>query len=125
MPFLEQSRQQFHRLQAAYDAGDRALLADVMTPELFAEVVAASWTSARSHVPTEVVALNPEIVEVTTEGNEHWASVRFRGLLREDGGPMPKSVRRDVEPGQAGRRVVGLAAGRHPATRRRTPVGHA
>ena len=37
-PFLEQAREQFNRLQAAYDAGDRALLADVMTPELFAEV---------------------------------------------------------------------------------------
>ncbi len=25
-----------------------------------------------------------------TEGAEHWASVRFRGLLREDGEPMSK-----------------------------------
>ena len=87
--FLEQARKQFTRLQAAYDSGDRALLSDVMTPELFADV--ASDLDARvSHVPTEIVALNPEIVEVATEGSEHWASVRFRGLLREDGSPMPK-----------------------------------
>jgi predicted lipid-binding transport protein (Tim44 family) len=88
-PFLEQARKQFVRLQAGYDAGDRELLADVMTPELFADV-AKDLDARASHVPTEVVALNPEIVDVTTEGDQHWASVRFRGLLREDGGPMPK-----------------------------------
>jgi predicted lipid-binding transport protein (Tim44 family) len=89
VPFLEQSRQQFLRLQAAYDRGDRAALADVMTPGLFAEV--AKELDARSaHAATEVVALSPEIVEVTTEGDRHWASVRFRGLLREDGAASPK-----------------------------------
>ena len=87
--FLDQARKQFTRLQAAYDAGDRAFLSDVMTPELFADV-ASDLDARSSHIPTEVVALNPEIVEVTTEGNQHWASVRFRGLLREDGSPMPK-----------------------------------
>ena len=89
VPFLEQSRKQFQRLQAAYDSGDRSLLADVMTPELFADV-ARELDERGSHIPTEIVALNPEIVEVTTEGDQHWASVRFRGLLREDGGPMPR-----------------------------------
>ena len=89
VPFLEQSRQQFHRLQAAYDTGDRALLADVMTPTLFSEV-SRELDERTSHVPTEVVALTPELVEVTTEGDEHWASVRFSGLLREDGATYPR-----------------------------------
>jgi predicted lipid-binding transport protein (Tim44 family) len=88
-PFLEQAKQQFMRLQSAYDRGDRTVLADVMTPEMFTEVAKELDTRA-GHVATEIVALNPEIVEVTTEGREHWASVRFRGLLREDGSPMPK-----------------------------------
>jgi predicted lipid-binding transport protein (Tim44 family) len=43
------------------------------------------------HHPTEVVTLNAEIVEVTTEANAHWASVRFTGLLREDNSPTPTS----------------------------------
>ena len=60
-----------------------------MTPELFAEVT-TDLDARASHVPTEVVSLYPELLEVTTEGNEHWASVRFRGLLREDGGASPK-----------------------------------
>ena len=33
-----QAKLQFIRLQAAYDAGDRDALADVMTPEMFAEI---------------------------------------------------------------------------------------
>ncbi len=89
VPFLAQARSQFTQLQAAYDRGDREMLADVMTPELFADV-AQELEARGSHVATEVVALNPEIVEVSTEDGQHWASVRFRGLLREDGAPFPK-----------------------------------
>ena len=37
-PFAEQAKLQFRKLQAAYDAGDRKALADVMTPEMFAEI---------------------------------------------------------------------------------------
>ncbi|HVE51197.1 MAG TPA: Tim44-like domain-containing protein [Casimicrobiaceae bacterium] len=91
VPFLEQARQQFIRLQGAYDRGDRAALADVMTPDLFADVT-RELDARGGHVATEVVALNPEIAEVTTEGDRHWASVRFRGLLREDGAPFPKPL---------------------------------
>jgi predicted lipid-binding transport protein (Tim44 family) len=90
-PFLKQARLQFGRVQDAYDKGDRDALADVMTPELFAEV--SNELSARSgHVATEVVALSADLLEVVTEGNRHWASVRFRGLVREDGEPMPRPL---------------------------------
>ena len=36
---------------------------------------------------TEVVDLAGEVLEVKTEGDRHWASVRFTGTLREDGAP--------------------------------------
>jgi predicted lipid-binding transport protein (Tim44 family) len=39
--------------------------------------------------PPEIVTLNAEIVEVVTEADAHWASVRFTGLLREDNAPTP------------------------------------
>jgi predicted lipid-binding transport protein (Tim44 family) len=32
---------------------------------------------------TDVVTLNADLLEVTTEGDRHWASVRFSGLVRE------------------------------------------
>jgi predicted lipid-binding transport protein (Tim44 family) len=90
-PFIRQARVQFARVQDAYDKGDRDALADVMTPELFAEV-AQDLDGRANHAATEVVALNAELLEVVTEGGRHWASVRFRGLVREDGEPMPKPL---------------------------------
>jgi len=87
-PFLRQAKLQFRRLQAAYDNADLAVLSDVMTPAMFAEV--SQEIDARgSHVPTEIVALNGEILEVVSEGRQHVASVRFNGLVREDGAPQP------------------------------------
>ena len=89
VPFLEQAKQQFRRLQTAYDAGDRAALADVMTPEMLAEVT-KDLDSRGPQFATEVVSLANEIVDVSTEGDRHWASVRFSGLVREDGANAPK-----------------------------------
>ncbi len=37
-PFVEQAKVQFRKLQAAFDSGDRKALADVLTPEMFADV---------------------------------------------------------------------------------------
>jgi predicted lipid-binding transport protein (Tim44 family) len=89
--FLLEAKHQFTRLQAAHDRGDRGVLADVMTPTLFAQV-AGDLPATHGEHPTEIVALNADLVEVVTEGGEHWASVRFRGLVREDGEPMPRPL---------------------------------
>ena len=83
-PFLEQAKQQFRRLQSAYDRGDRAMLADVTTPEMHAEI-ARDLAARGPSQPTDIVALDAEIVEVVREGDQYVASVRFQGLLREDG----------------------------------------
>jgi predicted lipid-binding transport protein (Tim44 family) len=88
-PLAEQAKMQFRRLQAAYDSGDRKALADVMTPDMFAGIV-QELAERGAHVPTEVVALDAEVLEVTTEGVHHWASVNFKGMLREDGTVLPK-----------------------------------
>jgi predicted lipid-binding transport protein (Tim44 family) len=87
--FLLEAKHQFARLQAAHDRGDRKALGDVLTPAMFAEVE-RDLSARRGNHPTEIVALSADLVEVVTEGREHWASVRFRGLLREDSEPMPK-----------------------------------
>ena len=88
-PFLAQAKQQFRRLQAAYDRGDRTLLADVTTPEMLAEI-GRDLAARGAQVPTEVVTLDADIVEVVREGERYVASVRFHGTLREDGSAMPK-----------------------------------
>ena len=89
--FVTQAKLQFNRLQAAYDAGDRGALADVMTPEMFAEV-GRDLLARSEHRATEVVSLDAEVLEATTEDGSHWASVRYTGLLREDGEPLPKPI---------------------------------
>ena len=77
--FLREAKAQFARLQSAFDRGDRSALAEVMTPTMFAEIARELPAGPLAH-PTEIVALNAELVEVATEAGEHWASVRFRGL---------------------------------------------
>jgi len=88
-PFVEQAKLQFGKLQAAYDSGDRKALSEVMTPEMYAEI-AAEVAGRGAHVPTEVVHLDAELLEVKEEGSRYWASVHFRGRLREDGSILPK-----------------------------------
>ncbi len=83
-PFVQQATLQFRKLQAAYDVGDRKTLADVMTPELFAEID-KEIAERGHHVATEVDALEAAVLDVTTEGDRYWASVHFTGTLREDG----------------------------------------
>ena len=86
--FVKHAKQQFIALQSAHDAGDRAALRDVLTPEMYTEVVRDLDSGPRP--ATEVVDLAGEVLEVTTEGDRHWASVRFTGTLREGGGfPAP------------------------------------
>jgi predicted lipid-binding transport protein (Tim44 family) len=89
-PFLRQAKLNFTRLQSAYDTADSSTLRDVMTPEMFAEV-SKDLAARGQHHATEIVTLNAEIVEVTSEADAHWASVRFTGLLREDNAPTPSS----------------------------------
>jgi predicted lipid-binding transport protein (Tim44 family) len=86
--FARNAKQQFLQLQAAHDAGDRAALRDVLTPEMYAEI--ARDLDAGPRPPTEVANLNAEVLEVSTEGDQHWASVRFTGSMREGSG-MPAS----------------------------------
>ena len=89
-PFLKQAKLNFARLQEAYDRGDTSTLRDVMTREMFDEV-SRDLEARGTHRPTHIVTLNAEILEVVTEADVHWASVRFTGLLREDDSPTPTS----------------------------------
>lgn len=89
--FLREAMLQFRRLQAAWDAGDRKALRSVMTSAM-ADEIAHELEARGSHQATEIVSLNAEMLEVTTEAGMHWASVRFTGLTREDGMPQPTSL---------------------------------
>ncbi len=84
--FLRNARSQFTAIQGAWDAGDRRTLANVTTPGMFDEIRRDLETRG-AHQPTDIVGLETDLLEVTTEAGQHWASVRFFGQLREDGSP--------------------------------------
>ncbi len=89
--FAKEAKWQYIQIQRSYDSGDRAALSSVMTPEMNAEV-GRELDERVGHQPTEIVTLDADVLEVTQEADKYWASVRFTGLLREDGEPVPKAV---------------------------------
>lgn len=86
--FVRNAKQQFIALQVANDAADRKMIASVTTPKMYAELD-AELEGRGPQAATEVVTLDAEVLEVVTEGREHWASVRYTGTLREDGALLP------------------------------------
>jgi len=89
--FATEAKRQFIRLQASYDTGDRETLSAVMTSEMYAEI-GRELDERGPHQPTEIVTLDADVLEASTEGDKHWASVRFTGVVREDGEPVSKSI---------------------------------
>ena len=89
--FAKEAKRQYIQIQRSYDNADRAALSSVMTSEMNAEI-GREIDDRGIHQPTEIVTLDADVLEVTTENDKYWVSVRFTGLLREDGEPLPKSV---------------------------------
>jgi predicted lipid-binding transport protein (Tim44 family) len=89
--FLRQAKLQYIRLQTANDAGNVAELREFTTPDMFEALKADIDARGGAKQFTDVVTLNADLLEVVTEGNMHWASVRFSGLVRETPGQAPAS----------------------------------
>lgn len=84
--FLLHARQNFVSLQAAHDRRDLSAIRDFLTPALYCEIEAEVRTSGEAPQKTDIVTLNAEVAEVTTEGPLYVVSVRFSGLIREEPG---------------------------------------
>jgi predicted lipid-binding transport protein (Tim44 family) len=74
----------FIRLQAANDARDLDDLRQFTTPEMFAELKMQLTERGASANHTDVVTLEAELMGIETVGDEHLASVRFNGMVKED-----------------------------------------
>jgi len=85
--FLRGAKMNFLRLQAANDAGRIDEIRELTTDELFEELK----KDAGAGQQTEVHGLEAELLEVSTEGKEHWASVRFSGTVRETPDAPPEA----------------------------------
>jgi predicted lipid-binding transport protein (Tim44 family) len=86
--FLKEARRNFLRLQDANDRGDLIRLRQVTTQEMFEAL--RGDVHPGSGQQTDVVTLNASLLEVVTERNLHWASVRFSGSMREESSAPPE-----------------------------------
>jgi len=83
--FLRAAKTNFIKLQVANDSGRLDEIREFTTNEMFDEL----RTDVRAGQPTDVVALNADLLELATEKGRHWASVRFSGMVRETPGTAP------------------------------------
>ena len=89
--FAREAKRQYIQVQALYDEADGDALANVMTSEMAGEV-RRELDERVGHQPTEVISLDADVLDVAAEGDKYWVSVRFTGLVREDGQPVPTSI---------------------------------
>jgi len=75
--FLRGAKLNYMKLQIANDQGNLEELREFTSDALFEEL------------KRDVLALNADLLEVVTEGDKHWASVRFSGTVRESPGDAP------------------------------------
>ena len=89
--FLRVAKLNFIRLQAANDAGNLDDIWELTTPEMFAEIRLDFGDRQGAAQATDIVTLDAELLEVLSEPARHLASVRFRGMIREerDAGAQP------------------------------------
>ena len=81
--FLRIAKLNFVRLQASNDAKNLDDIREFVSPELFAEIKMQMDERGNAPQQTDVVTLNADLLEVTTESNRHIASVHFSGTIRE------------------------------------------
>ena len=82
--FLRQAKLNFVKLQAVHDSGKLDELREFTTDEMFDSIKQDLKEHGASGQQTDVVTLNADLLEAVTEGNSHWASVRFSGMIREN-----------------------------------------
>jgi predicted lipid-binding transport protein (Tim44 family) len=86
--FLRGAKMNFIKLQAANDAGNLEEIRELATQEMFDVLSRDVRTPAGQH--TDVVSLDADLLEVATEDNQYWASVRFSGTVRETPDAAPE-----------------------------------
>jgi len=82
--FLRNAKTYFIRLQAAWDRNDVNDIREFTTPEMFAELKMQLQERGNSVNNTDVVSLDAELMGIETVGNDHLASVKFTGMIKEE-----------------------------------------
>jgi predicted lipid-binding transport protein (Tim44 family) len=88
--FERNAKVQFVRLQAVFDAGDTKDLREFTTPEMYAELALQIDERSGAENRTDVVTLDATLLGIESTAQEHVASVRFSGMIREEVGGEAK-----------------------------------
>jgi len=83
--FLRAAKMNFIKLQVANDSAKLDEIREFTTREMFDEL----RRDIQAGQQTDVIALNADLLELATERDNHWASVRFSGMVRETPGTEP------------------------------------
>jgi predicted lipid-binding transport protein (Tim44 family) len=89
--FLRQAKLNFVKLQAVHDSGKLGELREFTTDSMFESIKQDLLQHGAVGQQTDVVTLDAELLEALTEGDTHWASVRFSGMIRESASGQPES----------------------------------
>jgi predicted lipid-binding transport protein (Tim44 family) len=89
--FLRQAKLNFVKLQAVHDSGKLGELREFTTDAMFESIKQDLLQHGAVGQQTDVVTLDAELLEALTEGDTHWASVRFSGMIREDANAQAES----------------------------------
>lgn len=81
--FLRGAKMNFVKLQIANDRGEAEAIREFTTDEMFEVLRRDIAERGAQGQHTDVEGLEAELLEVATEGGQHWASVRFSGRVRE------------------------------------------
>jgi predicted lipid-binding transport protein (Tim44 family) len=81
--FLRQAKLNFVKLQAVHDSGKLGELREFTTDSMFDSIKQDLLQHGAVGQRTDVVTLDADLLEALTEGDTHWASVRFSGMIRE------------------------------------------
>lgn len=84
--FLRNAKVHFVRLQAAWDGGNLDDIREFTTPEMFAEIKMDLAERGAEVNKTDVVTLEAQMLGIESSPNQHLASVRFSGMIRERAG---------------------------------------
>jgi len=86
--FLRAAKTNFLKLQLANDAGQLDEIRDFTTDEMF-DALRQDVLQRAGRQETDVVSLTADLLEVASEQDNYWASVRFSGLVRETAAAEP------------------------------------
>ena len=87
--FLRGAKMNFVKLQLANDQGRLEDIREFTTDEMFDALERDVLERRGGGQQTDIESLDAQLVDMATEGRQHWASVRFSGRVREVQGAAP------------------------------------